>query len=47
MEDYDERVLQKYVEGWVSRQDGETWEEIAQKLRLLGAWEFEDYRGQQ
>ena len=43
-EDYDERKLRSLVEAWVNRQEGSTWEEIVQKLRLLGSWEFEGYQ---
>jgi hypothetical protein len=43
VEDYDERKLRAYIEHWVSRQEGSTWDEIAQQLRLLGHWEFEGY----
>ena len=42
MEDFDERRLRAYIEGWVSRQEGDSWDDIAQKLRLLGWWEFEN-----
>jgi hypothetical protein len=43
-EHYDERRPEKYLETWASRQEGGSWEEIVQNLRLLGRWEFEGYR---
>jgi Immunity protein 8 len=46
-QDYDERRLRRFLENWVSRQEGSTWEEIALQLRLLGSWEFEGYRSAQ
>jgi hypothetical protein len=43
-EDYDERKLRAFIDTWVSRYEGPDWEAIAQRLRLFGQWEYEDYR---
>lgn len=40
---YDFSALSRFIRGYVSRCEGDTWEEIALKLSRLGQWEFEDY----
>lgn len=42
-EEYDERKLRSFIEAWVSRQEGSSWDEIVQQLRLFGRWELEGY----
>jgi hypothetical protein len=44
LEDYDERNLRSFVDAWVSRCEGPDWHTIAQRLRLFGQWEYEDYK---
>jgi hypothetical protein len=44
VQDYSNEKLRQFVEGWVSSVEGLDWQTIADKLRMLGAWEFEDYR---
>jgi hypothetical protein len=43
-EDYDERKLRDFIDTWVSRCEGSDWEAIAQRLRMFGQWEYEDYK---
>lgn len=38
-----DRILQR-ISSFISGCDGETWEELAEKLTRLGKWEFEDYQ---
>jgi hypothetical protein len=42
MGDFDEGRLRTYIESWVARQEGDSWDDIAHQLRLLGWWEFEN-----
>lgn len=35
--------LRQFVEKYLMRCSGNTWEEVAQKVSLLGQWEFEGY----
>jgi hypothetical protein len=41
---YDYRRLRGFIEKYLMRCTGSTWEEVAHKVNLLGQWEFEDYR---
>ena len=41
---YDINAVKKYLVGYVGQCEGDTWNEIAQKLARIGKWEFEDYR---
>ena len=41
---YDYARLRTYIEKYLMRCSGDTWAEIAQKVSLLGQWEFENYR---
>jgi hypothetical protein len=41
---YDYLRLRQFIEKYVMRCSGDSWEEIAQKVSLLGQWEFEGYR---
>lgn len=41
---YDYLGLRKFIEKYLMRCSGDTWGEIAQKVSLLGQWEFEGYR---
>jgi hypothetical protein len=36
--------LRRFIEKYLTRCSGDTWAEIAQKVSLLGQWEFENYR---
>jgi hypothetical protein len=38
-----DRMLQT-ISSFISKCDGATWEEVAEKLSRLGKWEFEDYQ---
>jgi hypothetical protein len=41
---YDYLRLRLFIEKYLMRCSGETWAEIAQKISLLGQWEFEGYQ---
>jgi hypothetical protein len=41
---YDYRRVREFIEKFLMRCSGDTWEEVAQKVSLLGQWEFEGYR---
>ena len=41
---YDYVRLRQFIEKYLTRCSGDSWEEIAQKVSLLGQWEFEGYR---
>jgi len=41
---YDYSELRRFIEKYLMRCSGDTWGEIAQKVSLLGHWEFENYR---
>jgi len=40
---FDYAQIEKFVSDFIKRCNGQTWNEIAQKLCRLGKWEFEDY----
>ena len=40
---YSEAGLRSYLTRRVEQANGETWQEVAEKLARLGQWEFEDY----
>jgi hypothetical protein len=41
---YDYPRLRQFVEKYLMRCSGNTWEEVAQKVSLLGQWEFGGYQ---
>jgi hypothetical protein len=41
---YDYPRLHRFIEKYLTRCSGDAWEEIAQKLSLLGQWELEGHR---
>ena len=41
--EYDYARLKKFLEKLVSACVGENWQEIAEQVGRIGAWEFEDY----
>jgi hypothetical protein len=41
---YDHLRLRKFIEKYLMRCSGNTWEEVAQKVGLLGQWEFENFQ---
>ena len=41
---YDYRRLSQFIEKYLMHCTGDSWEEIARKVSLLGQWEFENYR---
>lgn len=41
---YDYIRLRQFIEKYLMRCSGDSWEEIAQKVCLLGQWEFEGFR---
>jgi len=41
---YDYVQLQHFIEKYLRHCSGDTWEEIARKVSLLGQWEFENMR---
>ena len=41
--EYDYVRLRSFIEKYLMHCSGETWDEVAQKVRLLGYWEFEGY----
>jgi hypothetical protein len=41
---YDYRAIRKFIEKYLMRCPGNSWAEVAQKVSLLGQWEFEGFR---
>jgi hypothetical protein len=41
---YDYSKLRRFIERYLTGCSGDTWIEIAQRVALLGQWEFENYR---
>ena len=41
---YDYLQLRQFIEKYLMRCSGDTWEEIARQVNLLGQWEFENFR---
>lgn len=41
---YEYAAIRKFIEKYLMRCSGDTWGEVAQKVSLLGQWEFEGYR---
>lgn len=41
---YDYARLRRFIEKYLMRCSGDSWGEIAQKVSLLGQWEFEGFR---
>jgi Immunity protein 8 len=41
---YDYSAIRKFIEKYLMRCSGDSWPEVAQKVSLLGQWEFEGYR---
>ncbi len=41
--DFHWATVLRYIEGRVSRCEGETWEDVSRKLSRFAYWEFEDY----
>lgn len=41
---YDHARLRRFIEKYLMRCSGDSWGEIAQKVSLLGQWEFEGFR---
>jgi hypothetical protein len=41
---YDYLRLRQFVEKYLMRCSGNTWQEVVQKVSLLGQWEFEGYQ---
>jgi hypothetical protein len=41
---YDYLRLRQFIEKYLMHCSGDTWQEIAEKVSLLGLWEFEGYR---
>ena len=41
---YDYRALVAYIERRCHSCEGETWADIASRLKCLGSWEFDGYR---
>jgi hypothetical protein len=41
---FDYAELLKFIQGFCSSCEGESWKDVAVKVALLGRWEFEDYR---
>lgn len=35
--------VRRFLEEWVGKQHGDSWEQLALRLSRLGKWEFEDY----
>jgi hypothetical protein len=42
--EYDYDRLLRTIEQVCESTEGDTWQEVADRLSRLGAWEFEDYR---
>jgi len=42
--EYNYQALMKYLYRYVGTLDADTWQELAQKVTQLGAWEFENYQ---
>ena len=40
---FDHGSLKSFIEKYIRRFDGESWDEVADKIGRLGRWEFEDY----
>ncbi|MCP3382599.1 immunity 8 family protein [Bradyrhizobium sp. CCGUVB4N] len=43
VKEYDYPALEQYVRGYCQRCMGNSWKEVAEKVGLLGSWEFENY----
>jgi hypothetical protein len=41
---YDYLRVRGFIEKFLMRCSGDTWQEVAQKVSVLGQWEFENYR---
>ena len=41
--DYNKKVIAEKIQRYCERCTGESWEEVAQQLCLIGLWEFENY----
>jgi hypothetical protein len=44
VDQYDYRELWKFLEKQCLTSEGNTWEEVASKLSVIGGWEFDNYR---
>ena len=42
---YDYDRIYRYIKGFVENQEAKSWDELAQKISVIGKWEFEDYLG--
>lgn len=42
--EYNWNKIDKLIDNYVKKCDGNNWKECAEKLSRLGHWEFEDYR---
>lgn len=42
--EYDYDRLTSFIDSYIEKCEGESWQEIATKLSRIGKWEFEDYR---
>jgi len=42
--EYDFDLIRKKIESFIDACVGDNWQEVAQKLSRIAAWEFEDYR---
>ena len=43
VKEYDYPTLERYVRGYCQTCMGNSWKEVAEKVGLLGSWEFENY----
>jgi hypothetical protein len=41
---YDYDLIIKKLKSYIEKLEGDNWDELAQKINLIGKWEFEDYR---
>ncbi len=44
LREYDINCIVTSIESYCAGLEADNWNQLAQKLRLLGHWEFEDYR---
>lgn len=42
--DFDAHLIQEKVESYLKECQGNTWQEVAEKVARFAAWEFEDYQ---
>ena len=44
VDEFDYTALEKFVRDYCASCEGDTWQEVAEKVARIGHWEFEDYK---